>query len=474
MKNLENKILEELNSRILLKDKELQEKEEFKLIQETTVEALRSLTSLSESELDKIVVEVHNDVSNKYAENRKKNLRLLYLGFSILFVLSLFLIIKNSNFIFLSLFIAAVSIFFYKKTVILTKERKILIDYFDNKNLKWPEGIKLKQNRRFENGKYIFQTDTDDWCYWDTIPIDLPDEYQIELESKWIKGLYGKSGVVLLNKDSDRINFEINGKGSGSYSIKNDGEFIANKSWRDYMGKRHGVNKQIIKINKNKFEYYIGGSFVYSGEFKMLGEITDVGLIVCDKQTVEFHEFAIKDTKKNKTIFKDDFNKPDINWTPKHELNYKKSVIDGKYVFSCEREDWCYWSYLSIDFSGNCDFILKANWLEGETNYFGFMLWEENDKYFFFKVNADGEACIDIKKNDKYIGNPGNINTGQISNKDTPIYLVVKIRNRKITYYVNDFLVDTTVYKNRKHNKIAVRVCGIQTVAFEKLIIEEK
>ncbi len=116
MKKFENEILEEIIKRVLEKDDKLKTSDEFKKMQNATIDTLNDMTSLSKGEIDTISQEVQDEITTKYTERRKLVFYII-LGFlAVAFVLFLILVkIRLFSFIFLGAIVVLIIVFMKNK-----------------------------------------------------------------------------------------------------------------------------------------------------------------------------------------------------------------------------------------------------------------------------------------------------------------------------------------------------------------------
>ncbi len=473
-KKLEEQLLIELRKRVIEKDRKLQNTLEINNMREATIEALSEMTSLSEREIDIIATEVHNDLL--IDARRKKQIvwraaMSIFTVATIIFSIVFFTFGGWTGWAMIIGITISVAVFKFKKQFL--REKTIIIDYFDNKNHQWVENTSIIYNRKFVDANYIFEVRKKNWCYWDKIPLEFPPNFEIELTSLWKKGTTSEYGLILLENKSNYISFQLNSLGSSSYSIEHKGKFAVDKSWKKNSTNTVSKNTQRIIVEDKKFKYYVNNKQVFTGDAtSYISEFLEVGVRVCDCQTVNFEKIVVKDDK-GKVLFVDDFVKPKIEWSPKTKYEYSKQIEDGKYIFEGFKDEWCFWSSLPINVYGNVDFTLKSVWLSGKIANFGLMIFDNANDYFYFQITAEGKARYTQNKNGEFKTIEEYADCGLEYFEQTPIIQKVKFRNRKFTYSVADKIIYTGQFPNLHITKIAVGVCGKQKIAFEKIIIEE-
>ncbi len=112
MKKIENEILEEIIRRVLEKDDKFKTSDEFKKMQNATIDTLDDMTSLSKGEIDTISKEVQDELLKKYSERRQVIFYIILGILLVAFVLFLLLIkIKLFSFLFLGAIVVFIILF---------------------------------------------------------------------------------------------------------------------------------------------------------------------------------------------------------------------------------------------------------------------------------------------------------------------------------------------------------------------------
>ena len=474
MNKLDEQILEEITRRVIERERELKEKEDFHLLKDATISKLSENTIVPEEEIDIIKAEVHDSIYEKHRKQKQTEFYIVFGSFIFLDLVSLLMISENAYYVFLSLICTAgifFSIFYYKKQL---KPRKIIVEYFGKSDYKWIEGVKMRQERCFKDNSYIFSAGTADWCYWDRFEIDLPENFSVKLHSTWLSGKYDSFGPIFSDAEGNYLCCQLTGEGSANYVVKCGKDWTSNTAFKYSMGADDKINVQYVEFRGKNFDYYVNDKLAYSGDTDKMNKITETGIRVCDIQTMKFTDFELKNLDTGEVLFYDDFKNPSALWKPVNDFEYKKYFDNGNYIIESNTEDWCYWSFRDVEVSGNCELTLIARPIDGETDNFGLAIYTGEESHLFFKVKATGETCVEVSNGNENTGGNNIYNSGYKFDKNTPAAINVKIVNNRYRFYINDFFVDSGVIKYSTIPKIAVRVCGKQKVAFEKLIIIER
>lgn len=445
-KKLEDKILEEIRKRVLEVDKELNKRKEEKSIREATKDALAEMTSLSRDEVENIAKKVRNDV----LEKRKKRRIWIAIVIICLFIVGLIEILPA------------------------LKPKYRFVEHFDDNHNGWDIFNDFAYDRKINDGKYFIETTKDKWCYWDYIPIALPESYTIELRSIWQSGTYNDFGLGLFQDNDNYLAFRLGADGTVSYGEIFNDEWVVTDTWKHNMAnKNKEPNIQQVIVESNILTYNVNGQEYRKANISRYN-LSEIGLRVCDKQKVAFDNLRVMDNKTGELILDEPFDNSANGWTEKRKINKESHFENGKYVFSCDVEDYCYYSSIPIDFQGeNYDVSMKSTWQNGETANFGIMLIENDEDFFSFQINNKGEARVVKRYNGKYtyIGNYKA--TGFESNGENSVEQRIEVRNDEVKYYIGTTLIDKRSISYFRLQELGVRVCGRQTVAFDEIVLSE-
>ncbi len=448
-KRLEKKILEELKQRVLERDKQLQEQGDRDDLRDATKEALSDLTSLSREEVDAIERRVQAEEQRKFRRRRNLIITFAVIGGLIVFIFAI---------------------------ASLTRKPNIKItDTFDDNKMGWAMYNDFEYDRHFENGSYIIQTNEDDYCYWDNIKVDFPENYTIEAGTTWKKGKFNGYGLVLLEASKKYAAFSIRADRKAIHDIYYIDEWKKSATWKlSSLKKGDGKtqNVQRIDVQGNNFKYYINNELFEEGKLSYLQNIRYIGCRVCDLQTVAFDYLKITDNTTNEIILDEDFVDAQNGWEPKNKFTKRSKIEDGMYVFSGNTEDHCYWTSTEFRIEDDFEVILKSKWESGETSNYGLMMMQDDDNYFSCELKNNGETRLVTCYNGEYTSVPEYTMTSNVSDGSNIMEQKVVFEDNKISYYLNNQLIDSkSTYFQL--DEVGLRVCGLQTVGFDYLEINE-
>ncbi len=445
-KKLEEKILEEIRKRVLEKDSELKKQEENKLIRDANIEALTELTTLSKNEVESIAKSVRKEEIANSKKQRKKQIKILT---AVLVVILIF-----------------AKIFWPEKEV-------IVIDDFNNNDYKWSIFNKFTYKKNIKDGYYYIETNKNGWCYWDDIPINFPENYDVHVTNLWKHGTYNSFGLMLSENDDNYVAFLLKPNGRASYGTVIKDKWVYEGDWKNNMGNKAETkkpNEQIIKVRKNKFEYYINNKLVDKGTINI--NIKNICLSSCGEQLIAFDKVKIVNADTKELVFSDDFEKPSEKWTPSEKLIKHNYLENGELIFKTNDKS-CYWSASKKHkISKNCEIELTSTWLSGESSNYGIMIMENDANYISCQLKNDGNARTVTSINSKYTNIGDYTKTQYIGNGSLKHTQKIIIKDEMIEYYVDNELITTVSLSYINPVKIGLRLCGQQSVAFDKLKIK--
>jgi len=460
-KKNEEKILEELRKRVLEKDKELQERSETSSIINSNKDALAEMTNLSRTDVDAIEKQIRAELQLEVKKSQKR--RTWYI-------------------------IAAVVVGFIAFRIIMKKlnqEPEVppyhFVESFDNNNNAWDIFNTFDVKRNIENGSYTFVGNKDEWCYWDNFEIQLPQDYSIEMKSKWRRGAFDEFGLMLMESSNNYYTFVVRADGNTAHAIYRNPDWLKRNSWKPVAFKNNEEVTQKIEVRGSNFSHYVAGKLYHSGKIEGL-EIKEIALRVCDKQTIDFLEIQVKNIATGEILFSDKFDESSANWDEK-QSNIKESKLEkGSYIFTTNEEDQCYWAVSNtkialptINDYENAKYTVKvqSTWLSGEEADYGIMLMADDANYTAFQLRNSGDVRAVRCENEVYTLIDQYTPTGYVCDGKTPITIVIKVDGNNYQFFVNDKLINSGDFNYKMYSYLALRVCGRQTIAFDHIEITE-
>jgi len=411
MLDFRSSLIEDFNKVIIEKDSSLSSGINSNDTKDYSIYSILNSSNLTSKELDKLRITSYNKTSIQHKTKLKPRTIISYLVFGATLIGSLALLTVSTAF-WLPVLISILFIFFtWVNNASKSKIRKINIHNFDNEDFKWNTEKPLKQKRTINTGNFVFETGTKDWCYWENININLPENYEISLKSKWVKGAYSPYGVTLTDKNANFISFEVVGKKKGQYNIWHDNVYAISPNLKSGFPSTTDESLQLVSVRGEDFEYTINNKIAFTEKIALISKPTQIGIRVCNVQTVEFSELQVKNSDTGEIILKDNFNPKLTKFTEETELEYETATKAEGYYFEGMTTDWCNWAYKYVSLSGDCEFFLTAKWLEGEDAGFGLSIYETEQSYSFFRILRAGLAGVDVFDGKLYTEAEENFNT---------------------------------------------------------------
>ncbi len=463
----EEKILAEIRRRVIDHDSNHQEKEDQKSLHAANLQALDEMSSLSKDDIARISYQVRKEFSQQAKELSQQAS-------------------KRQRRMIIAAWVGAALVavggigFWLQRASQQAFEARKFSEPFDNNQRGWSIFNELKYNRQITDGSYVFKVG-DGQCHWDKIPIALPAHYAVELVSARKGGeKTAEYGLALVAASSnDMLAFTLNPDGQAMHGhYRNDAWEKVSAGSAVVANPSPNSNTQLVEIKDNRsFKYSVNGVLVWEDTFSRTVPV-EVGMHLCDNQTVEFQRLRVINLANNQTIFEDDFGGTGTKkWNPKNEINKTSKIENGKYYLetntpNCESET----KFYPVKEGEEFDVVLQMHHVKGETATFGLKLMQDNDNFLTFEYENNGKAQFAMYQIDKYtyVGNEKSTNI--LSEPGKPdITLKVEVRNDLCKYFVNNILIDAfELNPDLKLNFVALNCCGTQQVAFDNLQIIPK
>lgn len=444
-KRSEERILAEIRRRVLAKDETLQKRLEDDQSRTATREALAEMTALSREDVDQIADEVRKEAKKRQSRRR-------VLGTLIFIVL-------------------AGWIGFWLKDRLHPPPDVALEEPFDSDANGWIVGDEFTYRFTLADGAYQLESKRDDWCFWDDIPISLPDPAVVEVDAVWERGKFDQFGLMLMAPGDNQLMFQLRGDGAASFARKENGELTTNIGWSDGFAPASGnAHRLRVEIGDGQWTYFANGKRYREGAMGGLAA-EELGLRICGHQIVSFTGLRVIDPNRAAPILDEDFSDAAAGWAPQSDIKRRQRLQNGAYVYTTYQEDVCHWTAIRTPLEGDFVVELFSVWRTGETANYGFQLVESTDRFLVFTLRNDGEARFLRYENDEFTvispprpaGRPGD---GTAKNRQT-----VRVRDGQFEYFVNGKSVGGGRADDLDLGMVGVRVCGRQTVAFEHLSV---
>ena len=471
-KNLEDKLLQELIDRVIQKDRDIENRHEDTAIKNADKEALIEMTDLSVDEINKI----EKDIRLEFRKKPKK-IFLLIIVLIILLILS--------------------SIFIYKYFISdrsesdqfesnQYKDELVFEENFDDNNSGWKIHDDFIYRKYFEDGKYIFMTNQEGKCFEEKLNFKFPEIFTAEITSTWLGGDYDSYGVIFQTflhniYNPNKVSYYIHPENKAFFTCGNS----RLDTWVKFpiltdKGKNTHIQKFITRPDPDdgwgarygRFKYYVNGKHIDDCIFNYPFN-ANLRVEVCGSQKVSFDHIKITNDKTGKVVLDSPFGDPEDRLETDTEFRAISSVENGQYIFNTDVKGKCFKSVIPLELKNHTKIKLKSTWLDGEDYYYGLVLESDTGNYYAFELKRDGSAGFIKHKDGINVVFVDDIDTGYSSNGEITIEQTVILLGNKLEYYVNDKLVHSENSSRLSINNIGFRVCGRQSVAFDKLEVWE-
>jgi len=449
-KKIDDKILEQLKDQVILKDRELEKKQ----VHESTKEALAEMTSLSRNEVDKLYSKLRDDA---YKSQRKRN---VIFGVIIGVLVIAGLVIAN-------------------KIFNPPPPPQVFTENFDDTQNGWDNFNAFDVKKEILDGYLKFETFEKDGYIRDAYnAFDFPRNYDLVMKTDWQGGSTSESyGLHLTAANGDFGYFFIRQDGKARYGFKKEKKWVTDtgaKAVENFNLRSDVSNILKVAVRGNRFKYFVNDELIY--ESSMLGlKMTGLKVVCGSTQQVNFDYIRVTKPNSSQYIYQEEFEDNSKGWNTKTILKKKSEIIDSKYLFTAGVKDYCYWTDIPLPDYEQFELVATVGFKSGKKDDFGIMLAYDSNNFYAFEVQEEGEARILVHENKKFTYTGEYLETNQISSSDNPVQLRIKVTHNNIEYYVNKTLVDKRKRSSENFylKEMGLRVCGEQTVYYDKIEITE-
>ncbi len=181
------------------------------------------------------------------------------------------------------------------RVVDLDTDEVVFLEDFSTPNKSWNPCGKVTKHSRFENGSFIFKSNTADNCYWSTSQkYALSQNCEVSVATTWLKGESSSYGFMIMQDEENYILCSMINDGNARLVACEYDEYIniqnhVSTSF-DSAGKNQFTQKIIIK--DGMVQYFINDQFVQE---IALGRVNPhyLGVRVCGKQTVAYDHLSV-------------------------------------------------------------------------------------------------------------------------------------------------------------------------------------
>lgn len=462
---LEKRILEELKKQVFEKDEELKSHQNDESVRDATKEALAEMTSLEKKDVDQLYQKIRREEFEKATReqlSKKTKRNTLYL---VLFALGLI----------------SVSVVYY-----FLRPAPILFSYtedFETESSIFPKEENYTYKKSIENGEFIYESNIDEWCYWNKSPaLTFPKNYTITAKSNWKSGSYGMYGITLVNNNENFMAFALGKEGKTNVSVRHYDKYTDNDWNYKIFTDKSNAHTQRIDVKNGQYEYYIDDKFVRKGKLAPF-DFFHVGFRLCDRQMIGFEEITVKNNDTGQLILQESFDNPTAtilsDWSVSTESKYSFEKKEGKFVMTHNEADFCHRTEAflpTIREDEKWEFSADVTWKEGQTKDFGILFISGDKEVGEFMMTNEGKAAFKVVGQDNKVTYSSNYaTTGFVSKGKETYHMTIKsLGNKQLEFFVNDKKVLQENMLFSKIEKIGLITCGKQIVEFDNVKYEEK
>ncbi len=462
---LEKRILEELKKQVFEKDEELKSHQNDKSVRDATKEALAEMTSLEQEDVDKLYQKIRREEFEKAAReelSKKTKRNTLYL---VIFALGLI----------------SVSVAYY-----FLRPAPVLFSYtedFETESSIFANEESYTYKKSIENGEFIYETDIDEWCYWNSSPkIEFPKNYTVIAKSNWKSGSYDMYGITLVNNNENHMTFALSKEGKTNVAIRHNNKYTDNDWNYNIFTDKSNAHTHRIDVKAGQYEYYVDDKFVRQGKLAPF-DFYYVGFRLCDHQSVGFEEITVRNTDTGELILQESFDNPTAttlsDWDVATESKYNFEKKEGKFVMAHDESDLCHRTEAflpTVREDEKWELSADVTWKEGQPKDFGILFISGDKEVGEFMMTNEGKAAFKVVGQDFKVTYQTNYaSTGFVSKGQETYRMTIKsLGDKQLEFFVNDKKVLQEKMLFSKIEKIGLITCGKQTVEFDNIKYEEK
>jgi hypothetical protein len=469
-KKEEEKILDALRNQVFLKDAKIKNRYDSEDLKKATKEALLEMTELTEQEINII----EKNVRERFKQRRIRRISLMV----ILGVLTT---------------VSAPFIYYYSVPYQFNN-KLIFSEEFNSNENGWYLYDDYSYERYFEKGSYIFTSNKEDSCYDDVLSLHLPKQFTAEITTTWIKGQYDEYGPKFITT-YDGYNWFLRLKPKNKTSpYRNTSQYkpdwIFHDENADLKEDQHTqkvifTTRPWIKdpyVRSLDMNYFVNNKHIKDILFDDLGTYrkdhtdklnSEMLITVCGCQTVSFDLLKLWDTSTGKIIFDGKFEDIKNRLHPGKKIHKISSIKNGQYILTTNDIGQCYKTVIPMHMKKHSKISLTSSWIKGENCYYGLVVEQDDYNYYAFNLKSDGKASFILHRNGDNEIFLDDLEIGLENTRDIKITQNVIFKGNSIEYFVNDIMVLKEKAYLNEINNIGIQVCGIQTVAFDKIEVRE-
>lgn len=185
------------------------------------------------------------------------------------------------------------------KVINLVNNKVVFEDNFNDANsIKWNPQSQIAKTSKIENGKYILETNQDDYCDWATQSYQITEESSVDiiLKANHIKGETDNFGLIISQDDSNYYTFDFKSDGKARRNFYQIDKWTYTGNYKETIilsSKNDPAVTLKVEIRNRDCKYFVNGILIERFELDYNFKIYNVGLRCCGKQQIAFDELQI-------------------------------------------------------------------------------------------------------------------------------------------------------------------------------------
>lgn len=185
------------------------------------------------------------------------------------------------------------------KVINLANNKVIFEDNFNDANsIKWNPQSEIAKTSKIENGKYIFETNHDDYCNWVTQSYEIREENSVDiiLKANHLKGETDNFGLIISQDDDNYYTFDFKSDGKARRNLYRIDKWTYTGNYKEtniLNGKNDPAVILKVEISNRNCKYFVNDILIEQFELDYNFQIYNIGLRCCGKQQIAFDELQI-------------------------------------------------------------------------------------------------------------------------------------------------------------------------------------
>ena len=181
------------------------------------------------------------------------------------------------------------------RVINLDTNEEVFFEDFLTLEKPWNPREKMTKHSHFENGSFIFKSNTDDNCYWSTSQkYALSYNCEVSVATTWLEGESSSYGFMIMQDEENYILSSMINDGNARLVASEYDEYINIPNYVNTSFESDGENQltQKIAVKDGMVQYFINDQFIQAISLGAV-EPRYLGVRVCGKQTVAYDHLSV-------------------------------------------------------------------------------------------------------------------------------------------------------------------------------------